>query len=104
MKFEYLVLGIGLNKTKNGFSGEGDWDLYKCFVNNPRGYGEFYINLNRRTGEGEIRFKDTEYADFLTKEFEAEMKGYLDEIERLDKEAEEWDKPAYIRKGIKIDD
>lgn len=43
----------------------------KCFVDNLKGgYGEFYINLNPKTHEGNINPKDVAYSPFLTSEFE----------------------------------
>jgi len=92
MKFYYIKLGD---------------NTYKVFVKNLRGYGEFYIDFypeNNVIGEGEIKWKDLGYADFLIKEFEAEMKGYWNEMEELDREVEELDIPAYIRKGVKLND
>jgi len=104
MKFKYILLGEGVAKTENGFSGKGNWDLYKCFVKNENGYGEFFINLNRKTGEGEIKMKDTDYSDFLSREFANEMAGITDEIERMEREERKYDVPACIRKGIKLDE
>lgn len=98
MKFDYIILGTNQRKTESGFVAGGDWTLIKCFVSNPRGYGEFYLNLNQKTGEGEIVFKDTNYGDFLGKEFEMEMKGIWEDVEELDREAEKYEVPAYLRR------
>ena len=68
MKFNFFVLGVNLEKQKNGFSGEGDWICLKSFVENEKGYGEFYLNLNPKTGKGEIVMKDPQYTDFLKEE------------------------------------
>lgn len=65
MKFNYIVLATNVDKREDCFSGEGDWMLLKCFVENENGYGEFYINLNTKTGEGEIVPKDLDYGNFL---------------------------------------
>ena len=85
MKFKYIILGKGLAKQSNGFSGKGNWDLYKCFVDNGKRYGEFYLNLNTKTGEGELLCKDKDYGVYLTTEFSKEMMGELDS-------------PAFLRK------
>lgn len=81
MKFTYLILGEGLAKSENGgFSGKGDWTLFKCFVENKtrygdNGYGEFFLNLNMKTGEGCLAMKDKNYSVFLEEEFSREMSG-----------------------------
>ena len=49
-----MYLGKGLKKLDNGFSGEGDWDLMKCFYKDE----EFYLNLNKETGQAEIVTKN----------------------------------------------
>lgn len=77
MKFRYLVLANGVDKLENGFGGVGDWVLLKVFVENKNGYGEFYINLNKATGEGEIVPKEFGCAHFLIKEFTKTMVGNL---------------------------
>ena len=73
MKFHYTILGRNQMKGKNGFSGEGPWICFKCFLDNGKDYGEFYLNLNQMTKEGEFKFKDHSYGNFLTMEFAKEM-------------------------------
>jgi len=68
MKFDFVVLGVNLEKKKIGFLGKGNWICLKSFVNNERGYGEFYLNLNPKTGKGEIVMKNPQYIKFLEKE------------------------------------
>ena len=50
-------MGQGLKKLDNGFGEGGDWDLYKCFYNDDK----FFININLKTGEGEIVKKDNDF-------------------------------------------
>ena len=82
MKFNIVLLGDGLRKAENGFKGQGKWKLYKCFLNHKEGYGEFYLNLNEKDHTGEIVMKDTNYGDFLAREFYKEMEGITDEEEK----------------------
>lgn len=75
MNFTYLVLGHDMEKIKNGFAENGNWTLFKCFIREgKKGYGEFYININTRTGEGELVKKDDMFGDFLVKKFTEELK------------------------------
>ena len=73
MKFKTMLLGKQMNKNENGFSGKGNWDLYKCFYGEDGNYAEFYINLNHKESIGEIIRKDTDYAPILEQAFEEEM-------------------------------
>jgi hypothetical protein len=75
MKFTTMCLGSNIGKNQNGsFSGLGDWTLFKCFVSEEDGrYGEFYFNLNTKTGEGEIKAKDSNYSKSLISLFKEEM-------------------------------
>jgi len=76
MNFTYLVLAKGMaKKTGGGFSGTGDWMILKCFLEEIQAYGEFFINLNLRSGEGEIACKDTAYSLDLIAAFSKEMRG-----------------------------
>jgi len=83
MDFKYIILAIDAKKEENGFScsdAGGGWDLYKCFYQNDDEYGEFYLNLNTQSHEGEIKMKDEKYGrtliDALEKEFLPEtLKG-----------------------------
>ena len=63
MKFNYLILGTKGKKEENGFGQGGDWLLLKCFYQDK----EFYLNLNEKTGEGEIVRKDEELILEITK-------------------------------------
>ena len=74
MKFTTTCLAKNIDKTYNGFAGKADWNLYKCFVENEEGYGEFFINLNPITGKGEILKKRSDYGDFLLRELKKELR------------------------------
>lgn len=56
MKFDFICMGNGLQKQDNGFSGKGDWILFKIFYEDK----EFYLNFNQKTGQGEMTPKDEE--------------------------------------------
>ena len=75
MKLNYLVLGSQMGKSDNGFLGKGDWTLFKCFFDDRGKYGEFFFNINTKTGEAEIRHKDADYADALTEAFGKEIQA-----------------------------
>ena len=60
MKFKY----IRLNAKR-----------YKFFYENGEKYGEFYLELDKDTGTGEIFAKDQEYAQELTKAFSEAMEA-----------------------------
>ena len=75
MKFEWIGMGTGQKKLANGsFSNGGDWKLMKCFYKDEGRYGEFFININASTGEGEIVYKDKiSYGEALVAGFSKEM-------------------------------
>ena len=60
----FYVLGDRMSRTETGgfrAGGQGDWLLVKVFVD--RDEAEFYLNINEKTGNGEIRMKDPDYGD-----------------------------------------
>lgn len=74
MKLHYICLGTDLTKENNGFVGKGGgWSLYKMFYEDSDGYGEFYITINRKTDEAELKFKDKTYSKPLLKALKEEL-------------------------------
>ena len=69
MEFKYMYLGTNLKKAVNGFMGKGDWDLLKCFYKDE----EFYLNINKKTGEAEIIAKNG-YSPQIIKGIKQEFK------------------------------
>lgn len=67
MTFNIIKLAGGFRKTEEGFRSKGNWDLYKCFINEGKDYAEFYINLNAKQGLGEIAEKDESYREVIKK-------------------------------------
>ena len=62
----FYVLGDKMTRTKTGsFKADpaGDWLLVKIFV--AKDQGEFYLNINEKTGKGEIRMKDPDQGDVV---------------------------------------
>ena len=72
----FYVLGDKMSQTETGgfrAGGQGDWLLVKVFVGRDEsasaeeGSGatgaEFYLNINEKSGKGEIRMKDPDYGD-----------------------------------------
>ncbi len=71
MEFNFIVLGKNLRRIGEK---KGNWMALKCFIGTgDKDYGEFYLNLNPKTGEGEILKKDGDYAYFLINEFTREI-------------------------------
>jgi hypothetical protein len=63
-----MIIATKTAKKKDGYSGEGEWDLYKFFYEGEKGeYGEFYLNFNRKKGQAELVTKDVAYAGDLVK-------------------------------------
>ena len=78
MKLEIMCLAKGMAKAPdgNGFSGKGDWDLYKCFYQHGKdNYAEFYLNINLTTMVAELKSKEGAYVDILTEAFGRAMRG-----------------------------
>lgn len=80
MTFQMIALGQHLARAKdgNGFAGQGDWTVYKCFYGEDMTdgyYGEFFLNINERTLEAEITQKDSFYSAVLLGAFAQEMSG-----------------------------
>ena len=65
MKLSFIVIGTNQAKHDKGFGGKGNWNLLKCFYGEEGRYGEFYFNFNPKTGEAEIKSKDTNYSKAL---------------------------------------
>lgn len=74
MEFKTMPMGVEVGKLDNGFGGKGDWVLLKCSYDKDGAYGEFYLNLNPKTNEGELVRKDSGYSDVLMNAFREEMK------------------------------
>lgn len=75
MKLKFMVIGTKQMKTNNGFVSGGEWTLLKCFYDEGGRYGEFYFNLNPKTGEAEIVSKDVGYSKALLSGLEEELGG-----------------------------
>lgn len=73
MQLNYIVLGQDMAKTENGFSGEGDWTLLKCFYSKNKEYGEFFFNFNKKSGKAELCSKDLSYGPSLMRAFANEF-------------------------------
>lgn len=73
MKLKFIVLGTKGKKMNKGFGSGGEWTLLKCFYDEGGRYGEFYFNLNPKTGEAEIVSKDTNYSKALLAGLEEEL-------------------------------
>ena len=73
LAFDAVVLGEKQSRgSSGGYSSEpaGDWMLIKLFF--PKGHGteaEVFLNLNPVLGKGEFSMKDSDYADYLLREF-----------------------------------
>lgn len=63
-----LSRGIGKDALAGSFTSDpkGDWLALKIFV--AEGEGEFFLNLNSKTGQGEFSIKDPEYGDIVVRE------------------------------------
>ena len=63
-----LSRGVGKDALAGSFTStpEGDWIAVKVFVS--EGEGEFYLNLNSKSGQGEFSIKDSEYGDVVLRE------------------------------------
>ena len=60
----FYILGDKMSRTERGSfkaAPVGDWILVKIFVAKDR--GEFHLNINEKTGKGEIRMKDPDQGD-----------------------------------------
>jgi hypothetical protein len=86
MKVSYLVLARNTGRQMIGFSGRGDWTIYKCFYENEGKYGEFYINMNPKRGVMEIVGKDKDYAFDLIQAFGNSMLGKTNKPARTRRE------------------
>ena len=78
-------MGRHLKKIADGFSGteKGDWTIYKMFYERADGAeGEFYLNINERTGVANIAAKDIGYADVLINAFTDSMTLDSDTLDR----------------------
>ena len=69
---DVAILGVsqskGDEKEGGGFSSNphGDWLVMKLFVSD--GNGEFFFNLNPKSGIGEFSIKDSEYGDIVLRD------------------------------------
>jgi len=63
-----LSRGAGKDTLAGSFTSdpEGDWIAVKVFV--AEGEGEFFLNLNSKSGQGEFSIKDPEYGDVVVRE------------------------------------
>ena len=72
LAFDAVVLGEKQSRSTSGFSSQppGDWMLIKLFF--PKGRGdeaEVFLNFNPVLGKGEFSIKDSDYGDYLLREF-----------------------------------
>ncbi|HEY6253436.1 MAG TPA: hypothetical protein VI685_26055 [Candidatus Angelobacter sp.] len=73
LAFDAVVLGQKQSRdASGGFSSKpvGDWILIKLFF--PKGRddeAEVFLNLNPVLGKGEFSLKDSDYGDYLLREF-----------------------------------
>ena len=63
-----LSRGVGKGQSVGGFTSEprGGWIATKVFVADDE--GEFFLNLNPDTGQGEFSIKDPDYGDVVVRE------------------------------------
>ena len=62
----FYVLGDKMTKTEKGSfkgGGKGEWLTVKIFVAHDK--AEFYLNINEKSGKGEIARKDADYGDLV---------------------------------------
>lgn len=72
LAFDAIVLGENQSRNSSGGFAEtppGDWILIKIFLPKGGDDGEVFLNLNPVLGKGEFSIKDSDYGDYLLKEF-----------------------------------
>jgi hypothetical protein len=72
LAFDAVVLGDHQSQAASGgFSATpaGDWMTIKIFLPKGGDDGEVFLNLNPVLGKGEFALKDSDYGDYLLKEF-----------------------------------
>jgi hypothetical protein len=72
LPFDAAILGEKQSRTSTGaYSANppGDWVLVKLFLPKDGDEGAVYLNLNPILGKGEFSIKDSDYGDYLLKEF-----------------------------------
>jgi hypothetical protein len=73
LAFDAVILGQKQSRSPDGSFSEnppGDWITIKLFLPKGKGNeGEVFLNLNPALGKGEFSIKDSDYGDYLLKEF-----------------------------------
>jgi hypothetical protein len=72
LAFDAVVLGEHQSRDlSGGYSAKpaGDWMTIKLFLPKGGSDGEVFLNLNPALGKGEFSLKDSDYGDYLLKEF-----------------------------------
>ncbi|HEY6970516.1 MAG TPA: hypothetical protein VJA94_15015 [Candidatus Angelobacter sp.] len=72
LAFDAVVLGEKQSRdSSGGYSSNpaGDWILIKLFFPKGDDEAEVFLNLNPVLGKGEFSIKDSDYGDYLLKEF-----------------------------------
>jgi hypothetical protein len=72
LPFDAVVLAENQSRgPSGGFSSSppGDWIAIKIFLPRGRDEGEVFLNINPVLGKGEFSIKDSDYGDYLLREF-----------------------------------
>ncbi len=72
LPFDAILLDDKLSRTPEGIFSDtptGDWMMIKVFLPKGGDEGELFLNLNLALGKGEFSMKDSDYGDYLLKEF-----------------------------------
>jgi len=71
LKFATSSLGDNQSRSADDSFQEspaGDWTIFKCFVGD-NDEGEFFLNLDLKSGRAEISLKDPDFANYLMNKF-----------------------------------
>jgi hypothetical protein len=72
LPFTAVVLGDQMSRNRDGSYSDkppGDWISIKIFVPKDGDDGEVFLNLNPSEGKGEFAIKDSDYGDYLLRQF-----------------------------------
>lgn len=72
LRFAAAIIGENQSRTPEGDyfdKPRGDWILVKIFLPKDGDDGEVFFNCNPVLGKGDFSLKDSDYGDYLLKEF-----------------------------------
>jgi hypothetical protein len=81
VQFTFANIGEDLSQAPGGGFGTkqpGNWTALKIFLGDGDQEGEFFLNLNPRTGRGQFSMKDPDYGDLVL----GELARVLSELPR----------------------